>query len=275
MTSNQVGGDIQKDFIGCLPEMPQPLSRFVQLSKQLGGSKRSYSNYLLTDPTLSTRIFSYTNLILNPQNLGYISTNKAISVMGMQRFKNIVLVFSLYPIFEDAGCVELFIHSLETAFIAQAMASAYKFINEYDAFLLAFLHDIGKIPLKIRFGEKFKLNPDKDDVRSRESLLDEETRELSYCHTELSEYVARSWNLPVVITDAIRFHHFPLDAMLPQAASIIYLSNIVQKQDFKQQEQFNKILGYIQLTKADVLQFAGSAQKNTMPYYEILNIKRR
>jgi len=271
MVENTADFDIERDFRGCVPEMPDVFAKFIDLARELSVTKRSYANYLLLDPTLSTRIFSYINLVLNPSGMGYISINKGISLMGLQKFKNLVMVFSLYPIYEEMQCIDLFKHSLESAYIAKGIAAQYNFINPHDAFLLGFLHDIGKIAFKTKFGDKYAIFRNDGGV-TRESTIEEEVTEFKYCHADISEYTAKKWNLPLVIVDAIKYHHFPLSAMLPQAASIIYLAGIISKKDFKLQPQLQKVLHYMQLTKADLAQFMGQTARFTMPFYEILGI---
>ena len=128
------GNDMAKDFLGYLPELPDVMAQFIELTRQLNTTKTSYANILLSDQILSTRIFSYINLVLNTSKTDYLSINKGIALMGLHMFKNVVLAFSLYPAFEEAGCIELFKYSLSTAYYSKEIALQFKFINPHDAF---------------------------------------------------------------------------------------------------------------------------------------------
>ncbi len=271
---NSSGGKsaVEMDFIGCIPVLPEVMERFIALTRELNTSKSSYANILLQDPILSSRIFSYINLVLNPSNSGYLSVNKGVSVMGLQKFKNVVLVFSLFPVFWESNCLELFKYSLLTAYCSKDIAMQFNFINPNDAFLLGFLHDIGKIAMKNKFGEKYKIAA--DDIESDIKIYspESEVQEFKYSHADLGEYICRIWNLPIVVTDSIKFHHFPLDAMLPQAASIIYLADVLAQQNSKITKETQKVFQYMRLSQSDLKQYVSASKKKLLPFFEILDI---
>lgn len=272
MQKEFVNNSIEQDFLGCLPELPPVMAKFIELTRELNISKNSYANILLTDPLLSSRIFTYINKVLNPSKSGYISVNKGVSLMGLHKFKNVVLAFSLFPVFQEAECVELFKYSLLTAYYSKDIAAQFKLINPHDAFLLGFLHDIGKIAMKNKFGSKYLITSIEDRNEVKIYTQEEEVAEFGYCHADISEYICRCWNLPIVVTDSIRYHHFPLDAMLPQAASIIYLADILAHKNNKLTIESQKVFQYMQLSKTQIMPYSMGGMKKLIPYYEILDI---
>lgn len=264
--------DIEKDFLGYLPALPDIAAKFIALTRELNTSKNSYANLLLSDPILSSRIFSYINLVLNPGNSGYLSINKGVSLMGLHKFKNVVMAFALFPAFQEADCVELFKYSLTTAYYSKDIAAQFNLINEHDAFLLGFLHDIGKLALKNKFPDAYNILPHKSDELQHEYTTEEEINEFKYSHSDISEFICKKWSLPVVVADAVKFHHFPLDAMLPQAASIIYLSDMLAHNIAKASSESQKVFQYMQLSKSDLAPYAVGCERKLMPFFEILNI---
>lgn len=272
MQGQFVNNTIEQDFLGCLPELPPVMEKFIELTRELNISKNSYANILLKDSLLSSRIFTYINKVLNPSKSSYISINKGVSIMGLHKFKNVVLAFSLFPVFHDADCIELFKYSLLTAYFSKDIASQFKLINPHDAFLLGFLHDIGKLAMKNKFGSKYKITSIEDNNEIKIYTQEEEVAEFGYCHADLSEYICRRWNLPIVVTDSIRYHHFPLDAMLPQAASIIYLADLMAHNNTKITKENQKVFQYMQLTKTQILPYISGGIKKIIPFYEILDI---
>ncbi len=272
MQNETVDNSIEQDFLGCLPELPPVMEKFIELTRELNISKNSYANILLADPLLSSRIFSYINKVLNPSKSGYISVNKGVSLMGLHKFKNVVLAFSLFPVFQEADCVDLFKYSLLTAYYCKDIAAQFKLINPHDAFLLGFLHDIGKIAMKNKFGSKYLITSMEDDNEIKIYPQEEEIGEFGYCHADLSEYICRRWNLPIVVTDSIRYHHFPLDAMLPQASSIIYLADLLAHKNTKITKSSQKVFQYMQLSKSQIAPYSMGGIKKLIPYYEILDI---
>ncbi|MCD8025012.1 MAG: HDOD domain-containing protein [Candidatus Gastranaerophilales bacterium] len=265
--------DIEKDFLGYLPELPEIASQFIELTRELNISKKSYANLLLSDPVLSTRIFSYINLVLNPSNSNYLSINKGISIMGLHKFKNVVIAFSLFSAFQEANCISLFKYSLETAYYSKSIAAEYNLINPHDAFLLGFLHDIGKLAMRNKFGEEYELASLESGDIVHDYTQEEEVEKFKYSHSDISEYICKKWKLPIVVYDAIKFHHFPLTALLPQASSIIYLADILAHKNTVPSKESRKVFQYMRLTKDSIAHYAADQEKKMLPYLEILNIK--
>ena len=52
MQKEFVNNSIEQDFLGCLPELPPVMAKFIELTRELNISKNSYANILLTDPLL-------------------------------------------------------------------------------------------------------------------------------------------------------------------------------------------------------------------------------
>lgn len=267
---SSVYGNIEQDFIGCIPELPPVMKKLIELTRTLNVSRNSYANILLADSVLSSRVFSYINLVLNSSNSAYISINKGVSIMGLHKFKNVALVFSLFPVFQEAECEKLFKYSLLTAYYSKEIASRFNFINRHDAFLMGFLHDIGKIAMRNRFGEKYETASHDKGGSIKTYTAEEELREFNCCHTDLSEYICRLWNLPIVITDSIKFHHLPLKAMLPQAASIIYLADMLANKNNKVTKENQQIFQYMRLSKSELMSYSNNCNKKILPFLEIL-----
>lgn len=263
---------VEKFFIGCLPQLPEVAANFIDLTRKLNTSKTSYANLLLSEPVLSTRIFSYINLVLNPSNSGYLSINKGISIMGLHGFKNIVIAFSLFPSFQDADCTALYKHSLLCAYYSSAIASQFNFINQHDAFLLGFLHDIGKLALKNRFGDEYKISDNVNTIPENEFSCSDEIEKFGYSHSDISEFICNHWNLPAVISDAVKFHHSPFDAMLPQAAAIIFLSQMLANQNTAGVQETQRVLQYMRLSKSDLFPYIDGSSRKLQPFFEILGI---
>ena len=264
--------NIEREFIGCLPTLSDVALQFVSLTRELSTPKRSYANLLLSDPTLSTRIFSYINLVLNSGNSSYLSINKGISLMGLHKFKNLVVTFSLFPVFHKADCIDLFKYSLLTGYQCKDIASQFNLINPNDAFLLGFLHDIGKIAIKNKFGEKYSLMLDGLEDTTDENIVKHEKEVFGYSHSDISEFVCKSWNLPLILYDAIKNHHAPLDAMLPQAASIIYLSDMLAHKSNRTSDENQKVFQYLRLSKSDLASYMVGYERKLQPYFEVLGM---
>ena len=104
------------------------------------------------------------------------------------------------------------------------MAKEYKVINPDDAFVIGFLHDIGKIllnsknPLKY---SKVRYLAQQDNV----SLIDVEDAQFGTNHCILGALVSKKWQLPVILTNCIRYHHDPAQSSLPTVCGIVYCAD--------------------------------------------------
>ncbi len=264
--------NIEKDFIGCIPELPEVCRRFISLSKELSSNRALHAGLLLNEPVLAGRIFEYINLIYNGQSQtsNYMSINKGISLMGLQKFKNVVLSFALFPVFEEANCINLYEYSLLSANYSKAIASASNLINPSDAYLLGLIHDIGKVALKNKYKDSYLISPLESEEKVHNYTKEEEINLFQYTHEELSEFISKKWELPLVISDAIRYHHTPMQSKLPQVASIIYLSDFLLRQNTKTSNEDIAVFQYMNLTKNDLLPYINSSKKKLLPYLQIL-----
>ncbi len=264
--------DIENDFLGYIPELPEVAGKFIALTRQLNTVNKLYANLLLSDALLSTRLFSYINLTLCQGDMSYMSLNKGLSLVGLHEAKNIVLVFSLFPLFEEANCIDLFKYSLTSAFYSKKIALEYNLINPQDAFLLGFLHDIGRIVMKNKFKDKYLLPAfPYSDFRDEDSF-EKEIQKFGCNHADLSEFILKKWRLPLIICDSVKYHHSPLKAMLPQAASILYLSDILCKKNTRLSKNDLEIFDYMHFTKSGFGAFIPECDRQTLPYFNVLNI---
>ena len=263
---------IKSDYLGCCHELPDIVSDFFDMTREVNFSKTSFANIFANDPILQQRIFSYVNQTLSQAD-SFISINKAISLIGLHKFKNIVLVLSLFPLFQDAGAVDLFKSSLLSAYYAKTIASNLQLINPDDAFLLGFLLDIGKLPMLNKFGSEYRSFAfDENDSLIYYFSQRDEKRLFGYSHVELSEFVCKTWKLPKVIVDAIKCHHSPFDSTLPEVACIAYLSSLLVLKNVKFNDLTQKVFSYMNISKGDLISMVFGVDKKVIPFYEILEI---
>jgi len=106
------------------------------------------------------------------------------------------------------GPRQLWTHSFGVAIGAQLVAQKARLDDADAAFTAGLLHDLGKVALSVWLEDKVA---QLIGIAIAEGVtFDEaERRVLGFDHTEVGEYLAESWNLPSVLTQAIRYHHQP------------------------------------------------------------------
>jgi len=142
----------------------------------------------------------------------------------MMKAKNIIMSLALKQMMTAQGSRELWEHSIKCAVAAEILAKEFKVINPDDAFVIGFLHDIGKIllnsknPLKY---SKVRYLAAQDNV----NLVDIEDAQFGTNHCVLGALVSKKWQLPVILTNCIRYHHDPAQSSLPAVCGIVYCAD--------------------------------------------------
>lgn len=171
----------------------------------------------------------------NSVSLGYSRTcstlNEAIMLIGLGRLKTILLTSSATGMMKRSlsgyrqGAGELWHHSLVTAVASEWLAQALRYPNPEEAYVSGLLHDIGKLLLDqvvlSNYNEMF------DFVQKYQMpLWQVEEKLIGIDHAKVGGLIAEHWNFPIVLVDAIRFHHAPSFARVNQRLpAIVNLAN--------------------------------------------------
>ena len=120
---------------------------------------------------------------------------------------------------------ELWDHSVAVAFTARRLALEVDLQPVEEAFVAGMLHDIGKIVLSSHMEDAFEEVVALAEER-RAPLHEVEAELLGFDHAELGAQVARAWNFPPELEEAIRHHHDPEAATLePALAACVNLAD--------------------------------------------------
>jgi len=171
----------------------------------------------------------------NSVSLGYSRTcstlYEAIMLIGLGRLKTILLTSSATGMMKRSlsgyrqGAGELWHHSLVTGVASEWLAQALHYPSPEEAYISGLLHDIGKLLL-----DQVILSNYNTIVESVQKyhvpLCQVEERLIGIDHAAVGGLIAEHWNFPVVLVDAIRFHHAPSFARINQRLpAIVNLAN--------------------------------------------------
>lgn len=229
MISQKVEEIIQS--VNSLRPMPANVARLMKEIDQAEISIRRLAELISLDQALASTVLQMSNSV----SLGYPRTcstlYEAIMQIGLGRLKTILLASSSTDMLKRRlsgyrfGEGELWRHSLVTAVAAEWLAQALRYPNTEEAYVSGLLHDIGKL-----FLDQFVLNDYatiRDYVqRYQMQLWQVEEKLLGIDHARVGGMIAERWNFPVVLVDAIRFHHAPSFARINQRLpAIVNLAN--------------------------------------------------
>ncbi len=213
---------------GDLPPMPHIARLVVDKVADPKASAKDIQEIIAQDQALSARVLKMANSAYYGVSRSITSLTNAISAVGFNAIKSMVVSSVVRDLFKSFGLTEqlLWEHSLGCAFIARRIAREVRFPKVEESFLAGLLHDIGKVIMYVKLPQQMTAiiqrvynNPGATFIQGERSLL-------GFDHAQVGQLVARKWNFAEEIEEAIGFHHQPESARrLPQLTMIVNLAN--------------------------------------------------
>lgn len=229
MISQKVESIIQS--VDSLRPMPGNVSRLLNEIEKPEVSISNLAGLVSLDQALAAQVLQVSNSV----SLGYARTcstlYEAIMHIGLGRLKSTLLASPATEMLKrrlsgyKLGEGELWRHSLVTAVASEWLAQALRYPKTEEAYISGLLHDIGKL-----FLDQFVLKDYAAIVdyvqRYQMQLWQVEEKLIGIDHARVGGLMAERWNFPVVLVDAIRFHHAPSFARTNQKLpAIVNLAN--------------------------------------------------
>lgn len=219
-----------------IPSLPEIVTKVMELVSNPMSSAAELSKVIAHDPGLTTRVLRLVNSAYYGFPKQISSVQQAIMILGFTTMRGLVLSTSIFKIFtpKDSKTGKtidykyFWKHSIATALCARVIAARVGMTEVGDAFSCGILHDIGKVVLDqydhSDYVEVFKLLGNK---YTSQDLINAEEQIIGVNHADIGYRVADKWNLPINLSESIRCHHNPMDALsYSKLVSVIYLANI-------------------------------------------------
>jgi len=202
---------IQK--INHLPTLPSVITKIIELTESRNANAKDLADILSKDPSIASTILKLVNSAFYG-NLRHISSiQHAAVILGFQMIKTIAMGVS---IFETRGGSaqpfdrgQFWVHSIGTASLAKMLADRINAPSDLDremVFLSGLLHDVGKVIFDNYFEEDYAKVA---EILETEDVwigkVEEQVMGINHC--EAGFYLARKWQFPMPVVEAIRFHH--------------------------------------------------------------------
>lgn len=187
----------------------------------------------------------------------------AISYIGIDQARSILSTAALRPLFGDQKLKQLWVHSIETAQVAERIAELSHKISPREAFLAGLVHDVGRLAISLlppAASEAYeRLTAKGCEVTIAELVL------FGFDHAEVGAEVLRIWKFPPELVTAVRNHHNP-DHVTSDLAALLYVaefwsaadedlpSNATLKYAIKQLGLSPETIGAADLSRAGVVQ---------------------
>lgn len=212
-----------------LPAMSNIMMEVSKLLDDPSTNTNLLSKMIGKDQGLATKILSIANSPLYGLPRKVSTIDFAILIIGYLDIKNIVIALSMIESFKNKtdknlNQNEFWLHSVISGNASKRIASDLGFKIGGEAFVAGLLHDLGIPVIHKYFHTAF------DNIVKKgegcQSMLNAEFDELGLTHQEIGHFLAKKWNLPDELGEAILFHHFPSKCeSSPELASIIHVAD--------------------------------------------------
>ncbi|MEA3223504.1 MAG: HDOD domain-containing protein, partial [Thermodesulfobacteriota bacterium] len=121
----------------------------------------------------------------------------------------------------------LYQHALGTARLCEKLARLSGMLSPDVAYTAGLLHDIGKVVLDQYIANIQPLFYRQIQEEGKDSSIVEKNI-FNTDHTKTGELLAKNWNLPKTIIDAISFHHIPdIAETNKELVHLVYVANLI------------------------------------------------
>ena len=157
----------------------------------------------------------------------------AVVVLGFNTIRNAVVSTSIIDAFsikeglDGFDITEFWKHSLAVAVTSKSLAEKTGIQFADDFFVGGLLHDMGKMVLLQHFKDLFH-KVWRTVKENNQSFYDAEKIQIQIDHAQIGGYLARKWQLPMALVDAIRNHHdVGLNANDINLSMIVHAADII------------------------------------------------
>lgn len=206
-----------------MPTIPHVLVKALNLIKDEDTGIKELSKVISCDQSLATKVLKFVNSAHFSLPNKIISINKAVGLLGMNQTKNIIISIAMKSVLSDEKEKDIWLHSIRCAVGCEYLAAEFKTINPDEAFMIGFLHDIGKLILSKHNPQMYKRVLDLEQRGL--DIIEAEEMYLKTNHAAVGYYLATQWEFSEVIAEAIKYHHNPLKSSMEEVAAIVYYAD--------------------------------------------------
>ena len=213
-----------------VPAMPNVIVHALNVMKDPDSSTKELAKIISYDQSLSTKVLTLVNSAYYGFPKQITSITQAISLIGMSKAKNIIVTVAMRPMLTNQGTKELWKHSITTAVGCEYMAKSLKIMDADEAFVIGFLHDLGKVVLNLKDAKLYEKV--RETTRTGSNILETEQVYFGTDHCQMGSLLAKKWQLPLLINNAIKYHHEPNLSSMPTACSLVHVvDRLVSEED--------------------------------------------
>lgn len=200
---------------GHLPTVPRAIAQIEKELANPGVSAARIAELIQIEPALSAAVLRIANSALYAPRREITSITQAITHLGMDAIRRIVVVASMIRTWRNHSTVELhrfWIHSVAVGLVSLELANTSKSPLEASlkeaAFSAGLLHDLGALILLSAFPLSCAQIREKSQLEQR-CMATIEREVWGIDHGEVAGALADRWQLPPMLRQVMVYHHRP------------------------------------------------------------------
>jgi putative nucleotidyltransferase with HDIG domain len=213
-----------------LPPLPVVVMRAMEMTLDPNISVHNLQQVISQDQALSAKILRIVNSAMYSLRREISTVSHAVAILGLETVKSIIMAASVEHVFQTANDLSTKLmtdHSWGTALAARAIARRVRYENAEEALVCGLMHDIGKPVmlnnLRSRYTEILG-----QVYNGNSSFHQIELLTFGFSHAHVGALLARKWNFPPQLAEAVGYHHNPISApSYRQLACIVNMANLL------------------------------------------------
>ena len=199
--------------IGEVSSLPTVAQKILHLTDDDSVDSSELRDAIQSDPVLVAKVLRRLNSSYYSLSNKVSDVRTAVSLLGFREIRNLALTVFVSRMYEtpgNHGCYrreDLWAHSVAVGAASKLISRVCGRAAPEEAYIGGLLHDIGLILLDQTLRKHFFKVIDALDPTTPTHVI--ENRILTFDHALLGGFVARKWNFPDAVADAITFHHTP------------------------------------------------------------------
>lgn len=263
-----------------LPSLPHVLLKLLEVCHNEDSTFEDLAKIIYKDTALSAKLMSAVNSPVYGKAGKANSFEHNLIVLGTDAIKSIAISASIYHVFNQFSAnaaLDLkyfWRHSLTCATLAKLLAQKTAYASPEEAYLTGLLHNVGQLVLWMNFPKEYAsvVTSERDEAQ----LLALEQKHLGTNHSEVGAWLVNSWELQSFMSDAVMYHHDPLERVLDahHLVKITYVANAMSLDTLVANGEAptiaQRVLG---LEAGDVEELAGKAVEKVKQVARSLDIE--
>lgn len=193
-----------------LPALPQTLHEVTRIMEQPDASSEQIARVISHDQALTSRVLRMVNSPIYGFPGRISSLQHAIMLLGFNVIHSLIISTVAFDAM-NTGMRGLWEHSLGCSLCCAEIARFIGRDNPEEFAVAGLLHDLGKAVFILQLpdaGEEVSRLVETRDL----SFFEAESAVLGFSHARVNKWLSEHWNLPLIIREAMIYHHAPLRA---------------------------------------------------------------